>query len=309
MIGTAGLGSRSSSVSSQDGSVSWLSLGMPELPSYRDVTRDVHMDQPLTPLLDDFDGDDSPIFMNPTPFCFPPPPVYTEVTRPRTDSPQIRREGVGRFFLTELAVLCRPTRSSTSTPTCCRCAESASYGIFHQIAVWLSPATANSGWRQRKPKFPLWRREAASGEPRLSCSHRVARAEPSPPCRGGAGRRAGVPRVPNKPPPPPHPTLSHRWVTLSLHSGGGPDRPPAVGLCGAPLCHSRGQRGTKPPRYYSSPLLNILDRIAFAAVSMEAQLGVFLNVVDRVLLEEACCTFWGMRFAVLLPGSALVISI
>lgn len=82
VIGTAGLGSRSSSVSSQDGSVSWLSLGMPELPSYRDVTRDVHMDQPLTPLLDDFDGDDSPIFMNPTPFCFPPPPVYTEVTPP-----------------------------------------------------------------------------------------------------------------------------------------------------------------------------------------------------------------------------------
>ncbi|XP_051928272.1 thioredoxin interacting protein a isoform X1 [Hippocampus zosterae] len=78
VIGTAGLGSRSSSVSSQDGSLSWLSLGVPELPSYRDVTRDLHMEQPLTPLLDDFDGDDSPIFMNPPSFCFPPPPVYTE---------------------------------------------------------------------------------------------------------------------------------------------------------------------------------------------------------------------------------------
>ncbi|KAM9777138.1 thioredoxin interacting protein a [Syngnathus typhle] len=79
VIGTPGLGSRSSSVSSQDGSLSWVSLAMPEPPSYRDVTRDVHMDQPLTPLLDDFDGDDSPIFMNPPAFCFPaPPPVYTE---------------------------------------------------------------------------------------------------------------------------------------------------------------------------------------------------------------------------------------
>lgn len=86
VIGTAGLGSRSNSVSSQEGSVSnasqsWVSLRMPsQPPSYCDVTRDCSLDQPLTPLLDDFDGDDSPIFMNAPAFPFPPsPPAYTEV--------------------------------------------------------------------------------------------------------------------------------------------------------------------------------------------------------------------------------------
>ncbi|XP_040909315.1 thioredoxin interacting protein a [Toxotes jaculatrix] len=84
VIGTAGLGSRSNSVSSQEGSVSnssqsWVSLRMPsEPPSYTDITRDCRLDQPLTPLLDDFDGDDSPIFMDAPAFPFPPPPEYTE---------------------------------------------------------------------------------------------------------------------------------------------------------------------------------------------------------------------------------------
>ncbi|KAF3834448.1 hypothetical protein F7725_025652 [Dissostichus mawsoni] len=91
VIGTAGLGSRSNSVSSQEGSVSsasqsWVSLRMPSSPpSYCDISRDCRLDQPLTPLLDDFDGDDSPIFMN-------PPPTF-----------QLRR--------------------STATPACCRSAE------------------------------------------------------------------------------------------------------------------------------------------------------------------------------------------
>ncbi|XP_029369949.1 thioredoxin interacting protein a [Echeneis naucrates] len=85
VIGTAGLGSRSNSVSSQEGSVSnasqsWVSLRMPsEPPSYSDSTRDCRLDQPFTPLLDDFDGDNSPIFMNEPAFQFPPPPIYTEV--------------------------------------------------------------------------------------------------------------------------------------------------------------------------------------------------------------------------------------
>lgn len=86
VIGTAGLGSRSNSVSSQEGSVSnssqsWVSLRMPsDPPSYCDVTRDCRLDQPLTPLLDDFDGDDSPIFMNDSAFTFPTtPPAYSEV--------------------------------------------------------------------------------------------------------------------------------------------------------------------------------------------------------------------------------------
>ncbi|CAL8295879.1 unnamed protein product [Merluccius merluccius] len=79
VIGTAGLGSRTNSISSQDGSVSnsslsWVSLRMPSVsPSYCDL------EQPLTPLLDDFDGDDSPIFITTPAFQFQPPPVYTEV--------------------------------------------------------------------------------------------------------------------------------------------------------------------------------------------------------------------------------------
>ncbi|XP_028316764.1 thioredoxin interacting protein a isoform X2 [Gouania willdenowi] len=84
VIGTAGLGSRSNSVSSQEGSVSnasqsWVSLRMPsDPPSYCDITRDCRLDQPLTPLLDDIDGDDSPIFMTAPAFPFPPPPSYNE---------------------------------------------------------------------------------------------------------------------------------------------------------------------------------------------------------------------------------------
>ncbi|XP_054620614.1 thioredoxin interacting protein a [Dunckerocampus dactyliophorus] len=79
VIGTAGLGSRSSSVSSQEGSQSWVSLRMPsEPPSYCDITSDCRMDTPHARLLDDFDGDDSPIFMNTPAFCFPPPPAYAE---------------------------------------------------------------------------------------------------------------------------------------------------------------------------------------------------------------------------------------
>lgn len=84
VIGTAGLGSRSSSVSSYDGSVStasqsWVSLRMPSNPpSYCDITKDVRLDQPLTPLLDDVDCD-SPIFMDAPSFQFSQPPAYTEV--------------------------------------------------------------------------------------------------------------------------------------------------------------------------------------------------------------------------------------
>uniref|UniRef100_A0A3B4B2D4 Thioredoxin-interacting protein n=1 Tax=Periophthalmus magnuspinnatus TaxID=409849 RepID=A0A3B4B2D4_9GOBI len=87
VIGTPGLGSRSNSVSSQEGSMSnssqsWVSLRMPSNPpSYCDISRDCSMDQPLTPLLDDIDGDgdDSPIFINPPRFEYPLPPAYTEV--------------------------------------------------------------------------------------------------------------------------------------------------------------------------------------------------------------------------------------
>ncbi|KAL0962232.1 hypothetical protein UPYG_G00337420 [Umbra pygmaea] len=85
VIGTAGLGSRNNSVSSTEGSssnasASWVSLRMPSAPpSYCDVTRDCSLDQPLTPLLDDYDGDDSPIFMHAAAFQYPPLPAYSEV--------------------------------------------------------------------------------------------------------------------------------------------------------------------------------------------------------------------------------------
>lgn len=88
VIGTPGLGSRTSSVSSQEGSFStssqsWVSLRMPsQPPSYCDISRVCsNLEQPLTPLLDDVDGDgddDSAIFMNPPRFEFPQPPAYTE---------------------------------------------------------------------------------------------------------------------------------------------------------------------------------------------------------------------------------------
>lgn len=90
VIGTVpynGFGSRTNSMSSQDGSVStasasWVSLQMPSSapPSYCDLRRDCSLDQPLTPLLDDYDGGDSPIFMNATQFQFPPLPAYSEVS-------------------------------------------------------------------------------------------------------------------------------------------------------------------------------------------------------------------------------------
>ncbi|XP_060760498.1 thioredoxin interacting protein a [Neoarius graeffei] len=86
VIGTvpySGMNSRSNSMSSQEStaSASWVSLRMPSScpPSYCDVTRDVRLDQPLTPLLDDYDGGDSPIFMNSSQFPFPPLPPYSEV--------------------------------------------------------------------------------------------------------------------------------------------------------------------------------------------------------------------------------------
>lgn len=86
VIGTVpytGLSSRTNSVSSRDGSTasaSWVSLRMPSCPpSYCDVTRDCRLDQPLTPLLDDYDGGDSPIFMSSPKFSYPVLPPYSEV--------------------------------------------------------------------------------------------------------------------------------------------------------------------------------------------------------------------------------------
>ncbi|KAJ8290065.1 hypothetical protein GJAV_G00008330 [Gymnothorax javanicus] len=87
VIGTIpynGLNSRTNSMSSQQSSVasnSWVTLGMPSAPpSYSDISGDYRLDSPLTPLLDDHDPDDSPIFIRAHPeFQYPPPPAYSEV--------------------------------------------------------------------------------------------------------------------------------------------------------------------------------------------------------------------------------------
>lgn len=65
--------------SMSDPSMSWVNLRMPNAPpKYSAVQRGHSLDQPLTPLLDDYDGE-SPIFMTAPSFQFPPPPAYSEV--------------------------------------------------------------------------------------------------------------------------------------------------------------------------------------------------------------------------------------
>ncbi|XP_041964258.1 thioredoxin interacting protein b isoform X1 [Alosa sapidissima] len=77
VVGTLpyGFGSRSSSMSSQQSAQSsnWISTGIPSSPpSYSEIPQDLRVDSPLTPLLEDYDEDDAPIFMR-------PPPAYTEM--------------------------------------------------------------------------------------------------------------------------------------------------------------------------------------------------------------------------------------
>ncbi|KAG9276661.1 thioredoxin-interacting protein [Astyanax mexicanus] len=84
VIGTIpfnGLASRTCSMSSQDGSAASSStVSMPSAPpSYSEIPRVGHLDSPLIPLLDDYDEDDCPIFMNVGQYHHTPPPAYTEV--------------------------------------------------------------------------------------------------------------------------------------------------------------------------------------------------------------------------------------
>ncbi|XP_057196211.1 thioredoxin interacting protein b [Triplophysa rosa] len=84
VIGTIpynGLNSRTSSMSSQDGSVtSSTCVSMPSSPpSYSEISRDDRLDSSFVPLLDDYAEDDSPIFIRMSGHCLPPPPAYTEV--------------------------------------------------------------------------------------------------------------------------------------------------------------------------------------------------------------------------------------
>ncbi|XP_006641874.2 thioredoxin interacting protein b [Lepisosteus oculatus] len=98
VIGTVpynGLSSRNNSMCSQGGSStssnSWVSLRMPSAPpSYCDITRDCRLDTPLTPLLDDYDEGDSPLFMNAPEFQFPPLPAYSEVDQEYNGNPLVQ---------------------------------------------------------------------------------------------------------------------------------------------------------------------------------------------------------------------------
>ncbi|KAJ8354670.1 hypothetical protein SKAU_G00222370 [Synaphobranchus kaupii] len=91
IIGTIpcnGFSSRTNSMSSQQSSTasnSWVSLGMPSAPpSYSDIASNCRLDSPLTPLLDDYDADDSPIFIRThSEFQYPPLPAYSEVDEDR----------------------------------------------------------------------------------------------------------------------------------------------------------------------------------------------------------------------------------
>ncbi|XP_051577208.1 thioredoxin interacting protein b isoform X1 [Myxocyprinus asiaticus] len=83
VIGTIpfnGLNSRTSSMSSQDGSSpSSTCVSIPSSPpSYSEISRDNRMDSSFIPILNDYDEDDSPIFMRISEYHLPPPPAYTE---------------------------------------------------------------------------------------------------------------------------------------------------------------------------------------------------------------------------------------
>lgn len=83
IIGTIpynGLNSRTNSMSSQDASgTSSTCVSIPSFPpSYSEISRDNRMDSSFIPLLEDYDEDDSPIFMHMGGHDLPPPPAYTE---------------------------------------------------------------------------------------------------------------------------------------------------------------------------------------------------------------------------------------
>ncbi|XP_038568354.1 thioredoxin-interacting protein-like [Micropterus salmoides] len=104
VIGTipfSGVGSRTSSMSSQAGSLSsqagslssWSSLPSAP-PSYSNIHRDLRVDGPRTPLLQDYDGveddeDEGGLFMRAPEVYYPPPPAYSEVDQGAVNPPQV----------------------------------------------------------------------------------------------------------------------------------------------------------------------------------------------------------------------------
>lgn len=87
VIGTipfTGFASRTSSMSSQEGSSAASSslVSMPSAPpSYSEIPLHGCLDPFITPLLDDYTEDDSPIFMHAREYYQTPPPAYTEVCK------------------------------------------------------------------------------------------------------------------------------------------------------------------------------------------------------------------------------------
>ncbi|XP_072249517.1 thioredoxin-interacting protein-like isoform X2 [Leuresthes tenuis] len=95
VIGTvpfSGVGSRTSSMSSQVGSTSsWASFPSAP-PSYSNIHRDLRVDGPRTPLLHDYDGaedDDEGLIMRAPEVGLPPPPAYSEVDQDVIYPPQV----------------------------------------------------------------------------------------------------------------------------------------------------------------------------------------------------------------------------
>uniref|UniRef100_A0A8P4KEI8 Thioredoxin-interacting protein n=1 Tax=Dicentrarchus labrax TaxID=13489 RepID=A0A8P4KEI8_DICLA len=97
VIGTipfSGVGSRTSSMSSQAGSMSSWSSFPSAPPSYSNIHRDLRLDGPRTPLLQDYDGgedqdeEDGGLFMRVPELYYPPPPAYSEVDQDSVNPPQ-----------------------------------------------------------------------------------------------------------------------------------------------------------------------------------------------------------------------------
>ncbi|KAK9514458.1 hypothetical protein VZT92_027923 [Zoarces viviparus] len=97
VIGTiplSGVGSRTSSMSSQAGSLSSWSSFPSAPPSYSNIHRDLQVGDPLTPLLRDYDGgedeeDEGGLLMRAPELYYPPPPAYSEVNQDTMNPPQV----------------------------------------------------------------------------------------------------------------------------------------------------------------------------------------------------------------------------
>lgn len=96
VIGTipfSGIGSRTSSMSSQARSLSSCSSFPSAPPSYCNIHRDLRVDGPRTPLLHDYDGaednEDEGLFMRAPETYYPPPPAYSEVDEDAVSPPHV----------------------------------------------------------------------------------------------------------------------------------------------------------------------------------------------------------------------------